>query len=215
MIVRTIQCVPRFAPRMSRIALLLITFSVLQLVLSPRAWGQDASGDTISLPPGFTVSEVRGLNFPTDMAFLPSGDLLILEKGTGDGPDGSAAVRVLLQNGTLRSAPVITLPTTPLGDSGLLGLAVDPDFTANGFIYIWHATGAGSPGWSGETVNRLSRFTVDRATLTADPADEAILLDNVPWWIMHNGGGLGFDAAGSIFPSAIRPGAKRPSALTS
>ncbi|MCB9136758.1 MAG: PQQ-dependent sugar dehydrogenase [Caldilineaceae bacterium] len=201
MIVRTIQCVSRFAPRMSRIALLLITFSVLQLVLSPRAWGQDASGDTISLPPGFTVSEVRGLNFPTDMAFLPSGDLLILEKGTGDGPDGSAAVRVLLQNGTLRSAPVITLPTTPLGDSGLLGLAVDPDFAANGFIYIWHATGAGSPGWSGETVNRLSRFTVDRVTLTADPADEAILLDNVPWWIMHNGGGLGFDAAGRLYLS--------------
>ena len=44
---------------------------------------------------------------------------------------------------------------------------------------------------------RLSRFTFDAATGTAALNSETIILDRVPWHDQHNGGGMGFDAAGT------------------
>ncbi len=158
---------------------------------------QNASS-VIELPEGFLLAEVaRGLVGPTDMAFLPNGDLLVAEKGVGTDVDGVADVR-LVRDGVLREAPVLSIGTNVYADSGLLALAIDPNFADNGWFYLWHATGETSPAWSGESAMRLSRFTFNQATGTAVGGSEVIIYEGVPWSVYHNGGALGFASDGSL-----------------
>jgi glucose/arabinose dehydrogenase len=83
-----------------------------------------------SLPPG--VSEeilATGLNYPIAMTFDPQGRLFITEQG--------GSVR-LFAGGTLQASPVITFSVRCCGESGLLGITVDPDFDSNHYIYVYH-----------------------------------------------------------------------------
>jgi glucose/arabinose dehydrogenase len=57
----------------------------------------------------------QGLSFPTSMAFVDGGNLLVLEK--------AGQVR-LVSNGILQKQPVLTVPVDNLSERGLLGIAV-------------------------------------------------------------------------------------------
>ncbi len=158
---------------------------------------QDAPG-VIELPEGFLLAEVaRGLSAPTDMAFLPNGDLLVTEKGRGTNADSVADVR-LVRNGTLQDDAVVSVGTNVYGDSGLLALTLHPDFAENGWFYLWHATGETSPAWSGTSVMRLTRFTLNQASGTVMGGSEVIIYDGVPHSVFHNGGAMSFDSDGSM-----------------
>lgn len=79
-------------------------------------------------------------------------------------------------------------------EDGLLGLALDPGFLTNHWLYIFHST-------VGVLENRVSRFTVMGETL--DLASEKVLL-RIPTLAKkpnHSGGGLGFDGAGNLYAS--------------
>ncbi len=73
---------------------------------------------------------VGGLAFITDMVFAPDGRLFIAEK--------SGSVRVVSAEGELQAEPVITFETDAQGERGLLGIAIDPNFEENGFIWAYH-----------------------------------------------------------------------------
>lgn len=157
-----------------------------------------AAADGVRLPPGFFVQTVvSDLRMPTDLVILPAGDMLITEKGSGLDAAGTAQVR-LVRQGVLQTTPVLELSTSVQVDSGLASIVLDPEFAQNGAFYLWYATGQDSLRWSGQAVNRLSRFVFDAATGTADPTSETIILDNVPWSTIHNGGGLRFDRNGNL-----------------
>ena len=71
-------------------------------------------------------------------------------------------------------------------ESGLLGLALDPDFATNNWLYLYY-----SP--TSQNVDRLSRFTVNGDTL--DLSSEKVVLD-VPVQraeCCHHGGGMLMD----------------------
>jgi cytochrome c len=73
-------------------------------------------------------------------------------------------------------------------ESGLLGMALDPQFDTNHWVYLYHSPSA-------TAVDRLSRFTLNGDTL--DPASERVVLD-VPVQrdeCCHHGGGMVFDKA--------------------
>ncbi len=75
-------------------------------------------------------------------------------------------------------------------ESGLLGMALDPGFATNNWIYLYY-----SPNGP-DNVDRLSRFTVN-ADSTLDLASEKVVLD-VPVQrsqCCHHGGGMVFDEA--------------------
>src|SRR5690606_35312492 len=108
-----------------------------------------------------------------------------------------ASIR-LVRNGIVQAEPVIGLSADIRRDSGIFGIAADPDFSANHYFYVWYAIGPNSPSPHGSTVNRLARLTLDPATGKADPASYAIILDEVPWSLWHNGGGLRFLADGTL-----------------
>lgn len=77
---------------------------------------------------GFTSSTfVSGLSEPTAMAFAPDGRLFVSEK--------NGTVRVVKNGGTLPT-PFVTIPVDSTNDHGLIGIALDPDFATNGYVYV-------------------------------------------------------------------------------
>ena len=69
----------------------------------------------------------------------------------------------------LLSAPFLTLSVNSSGERGLLGVAFDPDFISNQFVYVYYTT-ASTP-----IHNRISRFTANGDV--AVPGSEVVLLE--------------------------------------
>ncbi len=86
------------------------------------------------------------------------------------------------------------------GEDGLVGLALDPDFADNGWVYLYYA-----PADADEDINRLSRFTVEGNSL--DQASEQTVIE-VPAYRDrtypepgHTGGSVDFGPDGSLYLS--------------
>src|SRR3954466_7140529 len=80
-----------------------------------------------TLPAGFTETRVAsGLASPTAMAIAPDGRVFVSEKG--------GALRVV-KNNALLSQPFLTVSVNTQSERGLLGIAFDPDFTSNRYVY--------------------------------------------------------------------------------
>src|SRR4051812_28363937 len=100
-----------------------------------------------TLPSGFIEKAVgSGLSSPTAMQFAPDGRLFICEQ--------AGRLRVV-KNGTLLTTPFVTVATTSAGERGLLGVAFDPAFSSNHFVYVYYTVST-SP-----VHNRISRFTAN------------------------------------------------------
>jgi glucose/arabinose dehydrogenase len=102
---------------------------------------------------------VSGLTNPTAMAFAPDGRLFVCQQ--------AGQLRVI-ENGVLLPTPFLTVTVSSSGERGLLGVAFDPDFETNNFVYVYYT--ATTP-----TIhNRVSRFT---ANGNVAAAGETILLE--------------------------------------
>jgi glucose/arabinose dehydrogenase len=137
-----------------------------------------------SVPSGFTETTLAtGLNSPTAMACAPDSRLFVTEQ--------TGAVRVV-KNDTLLATPFLSLRVDPSGERGLLGIAFDPDFAANHFVYVYYTV----PGRRRTPAhNRVSRFTANGDVVTK--YSEKILLDltNLTAATNHNGGAIHFGPA--------------------
>lgn len=123
------------------------------------------------LPAGFAMEVVvSGLTYPTTFAALPDGRLLIAEK---------AGVVRLFKDGALQPTPFIDLQgrVNSHHDRGLLGLAVDPAFATNGFVYLLYTYDDDATDDTGPKTARLARYTA--VGDTASPASESVLLGTV------------------------------------
>lgn len=89
---------------------------------------------------------VNGLNNPWDLGFLPDGTMFFTER--------TGALKVRLGDGTIRLLSQIP-DVIVAGEGGLLGLAVDPQYATNRYIYTCFSSNAG-----GTNDNRLVRWTV-------------------------------------------------------
>ena len=141
---------------------------------------------------------VTNIGGPTAIAFTPDGRLLITTQG--------GQLRVY-QNGNLLGAPALDLSSRVCANSerGLLGVAVDPDFTNNRFIYLYYTFNkfstcpTGQPTNGLNPVNRVARFILDSDNIVV-PGSEIILIDNIhsPNG-NHNGGDLQFGRDGFLY----------------
>jgi glucose/arabinose dehydrogenase len=140
------------------------------------------SGASATLPAGFSESTlVTGLTQPTAIAFLPDDGMLVAEKGGSllQVRDGSVAVLANLAVCTDKSM-------------GLLGVAVDPNFSSNGFVYTYRTKPAGNEGPSCPTesgrVNEVVRLRLEGDLAVGGPTAifTGIRTDNG----QHNGGAL-------------------------
>ncbi len=133
----------------------------------------------------FTKNVVaQALGEPMQMGELPDGTIMFIERhGNIKIFDPESRVLTLADH----------LPVLDTLEDGLLGLAIDPKWTENHWIYLYY-----SPV-STEQVNRLSRFVFQNGKL--DPASEKVLLQvNVQRQeCCHSGGGLHFSADGFLY----------------
>jgi glucose/arabinose dehydrogenase len=138
-----------------------------------------------TVPGGFIDAQwVTGLAAPTAMAFAPDGRLFVCQQG--------GALRVI-KNGQLLTTPFLTLNVNASGERGLLGIAFDPNFASNQFVYLYYT--ATSPAIH----NRVSRFQANGDV--AVPNSELVLLDlnNLSSATNHNGGALHFGSDAKLY----------------
>ena len=138
-----------------------------------------------TLPPGFAEGPIAsGLSQPTAMALAPDGRLFVCEQ--------SGSLRVIKQ-GVLLPTPFTTLPVDSNGERGLLGVALDPNFATNGYVYVYYTTN------SAPIHNRISRFTA-AGDVAAGGSEVVILeLDPLSTATNHNGGAMHFGPDGKLY----------------
>jgi len=147
-----------------------LKYSILAAGIMLASAALPASAMAATAPTGFAVQTVvSGLNQPTSFAFASDGRIFVAEK--------TGAIRVI-QNGQLVSTPVITLPdVNTYADRGIEGIALDPNFAQNGYLYIAYTHENDPSNYTGNKTGRLVRVTV--AGNTANINTELILLGSV------------------------------------
>ncbi len=183
---------------------------------------QSEAAPPLTLPPRFVDELVTDeLLAPRAFAVAPDGRMLVLERGSASSDDlNIASVRVIDANGALLEQRALTIQTCGDSERGLLGIALDPNFNSNGFVYLYYT--AQTPSGQGPACayytfrppitnsvqpppapgprNRVSRFTMVGNTI--DPASERVLVDHIATDIgYHNAGDLEFGADGYLYIS--------------
>ncbi|MCV0410441.1 sorbosone dehydrogenase family protein [Nitrosopumilus sp.] len=125
-----------------------------------------------------TVAE--NLTIPWSIDWLPDGTILFTER--------NGHLRVI-QNGELLEDPLLSLGVGGV-EGGMLGVAVDPDFEENNFIYLYYTYNEFL-----STINKLVRFQLADGKLTEDK----ILLDGIPGGPFHDGGRIQFGPDGKLY----------------
>ena len=133
----------------------------------------------------------NGLTKPTAMRIAPNGDIYVCEQG------GKLKI---LQNGELQSGNLVSLNANTEGPSnterGLLGLALDPDFESNHYIYLYYTTA------QGYIHNRVSRFTLNGTAAVTNTEVIISELDTLSTAAIHNGGAMHFGLDGKLYIAA-------------
>ena len=132
------------------------------------AYGQEFENYNVKV-----VTVAENLEIPWEIAFAPDGRIFFTER-VGN-------LRVI-ENGKLNPEPVAILDVGTV-EGGLLGLALDPNFEQNHFLYLYY-TYFEFPF----TYNKVVRFTEKDNSLL----DEFILVDKIPGAAIHDGGRLKF-----------------------
>ena len=144
------------------------------------------SAGAATLPAGFVETQISGLSSPTAMAIAPDGRIFVCLQG--------GQLRVI-KNGALLSTPFLTVTVNSTGERGLLGVAFDPNYTTNRFVYVYYT--ATTPAIH----NRVSRFTANSANQdVAVAGSEVVLLEleNLSA-TNHNGGAIHFGPDGKLY----------------
>jgi glucose/arabinose dehydrogenase len=142
---------------------------------------QPIDAPTAEFAPKVEVVAIN-LDVPWALAFAPDGRLFFTER--------SGQVRVIA-GGQLQPQPVAQVPAVEAGEAGLMGLALDPEFQENGYLYIMYSY----RDESGNIKNRVSRLTESGGRA----GSEFILLDNMPGATIHDGGRIKFGPDGKLF----------------
>ena len=137
-----------------------------------------------TLPAGFSETTISGISGPTAMEIAPDGRIFVCQQG--------GALRVI-KNGTLLPTPFVTLNVDPSGERGLLGIAFDPAFATNNFVYVYYTV------TSNPRHNRVSRFTANGDVAVAGSETVILELDNLSSATNHNGGAIHFGPDGKLY----------------
>jgi glucose/arabinose dehydrogenase len=141
-----------------------------------------------NLPAGFTQTQIADLANATAMDFAPDGRLFVSQQ-TGD-------LRII-ENDSLLATPFVHLDVDSNGERGLLGVAFDPNFATDGYVYVYHTV----PGGSGPAHNRVSRFTANGDVAVPGSEVDILDLDDLSDAANHNGGAIHFGPDGNLYIS--------------
>src|SRR5438132_3545373 len=129
-----------------------------------------------------------GLNFPVSLRFAPDGRIFYTEKDTGN-------IRIIQPNGTLLPTPFATIsPIFTDGEAGLLGIALDPAFSSNNYVYVYYTY----RDTASYTHGHIVRYTANSNTGTS-PRDIFDVTSSAPGTVYHNGGYIKFGPDGKLY----------------
>jgi glucose/arabinose dehydrogenase len=139
-----------------------------------------------TLPPGFADTLVAGgIDRPVALDFAPDERVFVTEQ--------KGNVRVV-KNGVTLPTPFAQLDAASNGERGADGIAVDPDFTTNHYVYVYYT--AKAP----RVHNRVVRFTADGDVAAAGSQTTIFEVDNLdPGSYIHNGGAMHFGPDGKLY----------------
>jgi len=144
---------------------------------------------------------VSKLDQPTSMVFLADGDFLVLEKASGK-------VQHVVNGAVVNTA--LDLAVNSASERGLLGIALDTNFSQNHFVYLyWTQSSTGSDTTDIAQVpllgNRVDRYVWDPATEKLGSPQNIIMLHafqadaNQPMRGNHDGGKILFGPDGKLY----------------
>lgn len=140
--------------------------------------------DAQTISPGVTPSEAplvevlaENLNIPWEVVFLPDGELLVTKR---------QGTLVLLKSGIEIEIPGVQ----HIGEGGLLGAALHPDFAENNFIYLFQTTKI-----ERGLENRIDRYTLRNQELVFDRT----IVAGLPGARFHDGGRIAFGPDGYLY----------------
>jgi glucose/arabinose dehydrogenase len=116
------------------------------------------------------------LTVPWGMAFLPDSSALVTERN-------SARV-LLVRPGQAPQQVAQIYGVSASGESGLLGLAVSPNFLQDGYVYVYFTTSSD---------NRIARFRL------ANPQTQEPILTGLARATVHDGGRIAFGPDGMLY----------------
>src|SRR5262245_63536014 len=189
--------------------LMTVAVTVLSTTLVAQAGPDPASAST--LPAGFTDAVVlSGLNNPTVLQFAPDGRIFVGQK------NGVIKVFQSLTDTSPVTVADLSTEVDDYWDRGLLGLALDPNFPANPYLYVLYAfdapIGGTPPRWSdacptppGPTTDgcvvsaRVSRLQLSGNVMTG--AEQVLINDWCQQFPSHSIGTLLFGRDGYLYAS--------------
>jgi glucose/arabinose dehydrogenase len=160
-----------------RIIRLVLTVAVVAIGFSNQPFTATAAEPSIEM-------FARGLNAPWAIDFALDGRIFISER--------PGRIRII-ERDQLRPEPWMTIDVAASGESGLMGLAIDPQFSQNRFVYVAYSYRNGAFS----TRNRLVRLREDPKSGTG--VLDKILIDDVPGANNHDGGRVKFGPDGKLY----------------
>src|SRR5215213_703476 len=124
---------------------------------------------------------IGGLEVPWSIVWAPDGRMIFTER--------AGRVRVF-ENGALRQQPLYVVPDVePSGESGLMSVALHPQFATNRFLYLSYAYS------SGGTQVRVVRYRETPEGLV----DRKVIIENIPAAQFHAGSRIRFGPDGKLY----------------
>ncbi len=131
------------------------------------------------------TSLVTSRQFPYEIEVIASNlyvpwDIDISNEGKIYFTERSGTIKVI-ENNKLHLLPLITFsaPFVSRGEGGLLGLALDPNYSRNHYMYVMHSYAEGN-----QIYNRVVRLVENNNKASINK----VLIDKIPGGQIHNGG---------------------------
>lgn len=151
-----------------------IIYSLLTDIISRNLAKVETNTDPLEKFPYKVEVIAENLNIPWAMDISDEGKLYFTER--------TGSIKVI-ENDKLNPNSLITLkaPFISSGESGLMGIALDPDYSQNHYIYVMY-----SYLEDNKLYNKVVRLVENNNKASIDK----VILDKIPGWRIHNGGRL-------------------------
>lgn len=121
------------------------------------------------------------LTIPWEIAFLPNNAMLVTQR------DGT-----LLYVSEDTKTNILVTGVHHEGEGGLLGLALDPNYSENNYLYLYATSKK-----NGSTQNAVHRYTFNESTATL--TNKLEILGAIPGATYHDGGRIAFGPDGYLY----------------
>lgn len=157
---------------------------------------EDEAEEEEEEPTDWTKTQLIELDNAMKMDIAPDGRVFYITRGSDfddEAEEGTAEIGVIDPD-TDDATTALELDVNTFEENGGHGVAIDPDFEDNGWVYLYYSA-------LDDTVNRLSRFTVEGDTIDPNSEVEILTVDIQRETCCHHGGDIEFDSVGNLYLS--------------